>query len=186
MAKVVDGLDQFEEDMAMKKASAQQGSNSDEISPEKINELLAALKEQIEDFDTDASETLEALSPVLANGAFGGYLKDLSKAIESYDFESAEESIEELIQAWEDAALIKRLNVVAEQFCDRLQVLTKGGYLGHQITILSIARARLIRAYPLPRIHYGATDSFMLSNVLPKDEMPCSQYHKKLITFPNH
>lgn len=66
--------------------------------PQKIVELVTQLEEQIEDYDTDASETIKKLESLIYKQALLQPLKQLVSAVHAYDFEGAEEKLGEFKQ----------------------------------------------------------------------------------------
>lgn len=68
------------------------------VDPEKIAELVSQLEEQIDDYDTDASETIKELESLISEQALLQPLKQLISAVHAYDFEGAEEKLSEFKQ----------------------------------------------------------------------------------------
>ncbi|GAB6041859.1 response regulator [Endothiovibrio diazotrophicus] len=60
---------------------------------ERIRPLLGRLRELLEDDDTDASELIEALAPLLAGSAHAEALAAVAAAVEEYDFDTAQEAL---------------------------------------------------------------------------------------------
>ena len=66
---------------------------SGERSMDRVGPLLARLRELIEEDDTDASEVIEELEPLLAGTPHAARLKAVAAPIEEYDFEEALEAL---------------------------------------------------------------------------------------------
>ena len=100
LSEVLIGLDMMETELVQQDADLKNTVNM--VSPEKVTELLELLQQQIEDFDTDASETLDELEPLIAIKALQPQFNSLSDAINAYDFETAEGKASELKQLWDE------------------------------------------------------------------------------------
>ncbi|MBE1302234.1 MAG: response regulator [Alteromonadaceae bacterium] len=72
------------------------------VDPEKIAELVSQLEEQIEDYDTDASETIKELETLISEQTLLQPLKQLIGAVHAYDFEGAEEKLSEFKQQFDE------------------------------------------------------------------------------------
>ena len=66
------------------------------LAKERIEPLLERLRELIEEDDTDASEVIDELAPLLAGTPRAAALKGVSEAVEEYDFEAALEALADL------------------------------------------------------------------------------------------
>lgn len=73
-------------------------SKSTELDRNKLDSLIATLAEQVEDFDTEAAETLEQMEPMLIGTSYEPSYKALNDALVAYDFEAAEMALEALKQ----------------------------------------------------------------------------------------
>jgi CheY-like chemotaxis protein len=62
-----------------------------------ILERLASVQQQLEDFDSEAEDTLEALSTELQGSEAGSLLAPIRKAVAGYDMESAAEQLADVI-----------------------------------------------------------------------------------------
>ena len=66
-----------------------------------VSSTLHLLKEQIENFDSSATETCDILSKQLQDTSFNKEVTQLAKALNAYDFESAEQFADELARRLE-------------------------------------------------------------------------------------
>lgn len=101
---VLAGIGGFLNDIDIKRLSAdatQALATKNLLDPAKVDGLMSLLQEQIDDFDTDAGETLDELMELLAIGNISIDVKALANAISAYDFETAEDEIVKLQQTWE-------------------------------------------------------------------------------------
>lgn len=59
------------------------------FNPEELQEILGRLQELLEDDDTEAAEVIAKLQPQLAGSGRIGFMKQITEAIEQYDFDEA-------------------------------------------------------------------------------------------------
>jgi polar amino acid transport system substrate-binding protein len=77
-------------------AVSEASSAPQEITAE-IFERLATLRKQLEDFDSEAEDTLDALSNELQGSGLGSLLAPIRKAVAAYDMESAAAQLADVI-----------------------------------------------------------------------------------------
>ena len=90
LSPVVAGLAAIDQTMGSKQAA------TGPADPEKVKELLGQLRELLQDDDTQSASVLEELEGMLGMEAHRSVLKELSKAIDGYDFEEALVAFEKL------------------------------------------------------------------------------------------
>jgi CheY-like chemotaxis protein len=83
--------------------ATQSGASSEpiEITP-RIFENLALLQQQLEDFDSEAEDTLDGLKEDLRGSEAGKLLESIAKAVSSYDMESAAEQLLDVVTKLKD------------------------------------------------------------------------------------
>jgi HPt (histidine-containing phosphotransfer) domain-containing protein len=90
LSEVLKGL------IKLKKRDATEVLSDETLDQERFKALLIQLRELLEDDDTDSIETLETLKELPGIGIHKQILKQISKALEAYDFELASEELEKL------------------------------------------------------------------------------------------
>ena len=98
LSEVLIGLETMEARLDKHNSIAEGPPDNITVSSESVTLLIEQLQQQIGDFDTDASETLDELESVFSSGSWRPYFKSLSDAISAYDFETAEEKAAALKQ----------------------------------------------------------------------------------------
>ena len=76
-------------------------SEPKEITAE-IFDRIAILQQQLEDFDSEAEDTLDALLAELVSHEAGSLLEPIRKAVSAYDMESAAEQLAEVTTILKD------------------------------------------------------------------------------------
>lgn len=82
--------------------SSGQSPQTGQADAEAVKELLLRLRELLKDDDADALEAVEELSRVSLDHKYAENLKRISRAVNDYDFESAQEELEKLKPLWEE------------------------------------------------------------------------------------
>jgi hypothetical protein len=60
--------------------------------------VLGDLSQQLAEYDTGAQETLEQNHGLLSAGELGPLFRALEKALDSYDFEVAQQAVEQMLR----------------------------------------------------------------------------------------
>ena len=76
--------------------SAESGTSTAPIERAAVEPILARLRALLLDDDTEAADAVEELAPLLAGGALGPLMNQMTQAIEDYDFEAALTVLDEL------------------------------------------------------------------------------------------
>jgi len=87
--------------LAVKKSSTQK-LNKEDMDLEKIQTLISQLREFLEDDDSEATDVMDVLQPMIEGNGLSIYLDKVYKAVSNYDFDDALEELKNFETKWQN------------------------------------------------------------------------------------